>query len=74
MRSWIKTAFSRAKYAAIGAAVGAALGGVVSRNAASTGGAVGGLVGATIGETRAMAGSTYEGLKKKVGTAPVTDG
>ena len=66
MRSWIKTAFSRAKHAAIGAAIGAAFGGLLSRNAASTGGAVGGLVGATLGEARVTAGGTYTELKEKV--------
>jgi len=35
MRSRIKSAMSRAKYAAIGAAIGAAVGGLFSRNAAS---------------------------------------
>ncbi len=66
MRSQIKTAVGRAKYAAIGAAIGAALGGLLSRNAASTGGAVGGLVGATVGETRLSAEGTYADIKGKI--------
>jgi len=52
MRSRIKSAMSRAKYAAIGAAIGAAVGGLFSRNAASTGGALGGLAGATLADVR----------------------
>jgi Na+/H+ antiporter NhaC len=66
MRSWIKTAFSRSKHAAIGAALGAAVGGLLSRSAASTGGAVGGLVGAIVGETRVTAGSSFTELKETV--------
>jgi Na+/H+ antiporter NhaC len=73
MRSWIKTAFSRAKHAAIGAALGAAIGGLISRNAASTGGAIGGLLGAALGETRVSAGSSYTELKEKVRTESGTD-
>jgi len=53
MRSRIKSAMSRAKYAAIGAAIGAAVGGLFSRNAASTGGALGGLAGATLADVQA---------------------
>jgi len=52
MRARIKSAMSRAKYAAIGAAIGAAVGGLISRNAASTGGALGGLTGATLADIR----------------------
>lgn len=58
----IRTAVSRAKYAAVGAAVGAAIGGLVNRNAASTGGALGGLAGATVGEIRAGDSSLFEGV------------
>jgi len=52
MRARIKSAMSRAKYAAIGAAIGAAVGGLISRNAASTGGALGGLTGATLADPK----------------------
>jgi len=52
MKSRIKGALSRAKYAAVGAALGAAVGGLINRNAASTGGALGGLAGATIADLR----------------------
>jgi osmotically inducible lipoprotein OsmB len=65
MRSRIKTAVGRAKYAAIGAAVGAGVGGLLSRNAASTGGAVGGLAGAILGETRVSAETSFGELKKR---------
>lgn len=54
----LKSALSRAKYAAVGAALGAAVGGLISRNAASTGGALGGLAGATLADVR----SDPEGL------------
>ncbi|WP_281195692.1 hypothetical protein [Halorubrum sp. F4] len=56
----IRTAVSRAKYAAVGAAIGAAIGGLMNRNAASTGGALGGLAGATVGEIRS-GGSLLDG-------------
>ncbi|RAW45180.1 hypothetical protein DQW50_10270 [Halorubrum sp. 48-1-W] len=58
----IRTAVSRAKYAAVGAAVGAAIGGLVNRNAASTGGAIGGLTGATVGEIRAGDSRLLDGV------------
>ena len=66
MNSKIKVAFSRAKYAAIGAAVGGALGGLVSRQAASSGGALGGLVGAVVGETCAGESNVYKKVKGKI--------
>lgn len=59
----IRTAVSRAKYAAVGAAIGAAVGGLVNRNAASTGGALGGLAGATIGEVRAGSSDLFGSVR-----------
>ncbi|SMO79474.1 hypothetical protein [Halorubrum cibi] len=63
----IRTAISRAKYAAVGAALGAAIGGLVNRNAASTGGALGGLAGATIGEIRVGECDLFGGLRSEDG-------
>jgi len=66
MKSKIRMACSRAKYAAIGAAVGAGLGGLLSRNAASTGGALGGLVGATLGEISAGEWNAPKKITEKI--------
>lgn len=66
MKSKLRTALTRGKYAAVGAAIGAGLGGLVGRQTASTGGAVGGLVGALVGETCAGDTSYVADLKKKV--------
>jgi osmotically inducible lipoprotein OsmB len=63
MGNRLTVAFSRAKYAAIGAAVGAAIGGLVSRNGASTGGGLGALGGAIVGEKRVSAEQVVERVK-----------
>ncbi|WP_066414497.1 hypothetical protein [Halorubrum aethiopicum] len=69
----IRTAISRAKYAAVGAALGAAVGGLMNRNAASTGGALGGLAGATVGEIRVGECDLFDGFRPG-GGGDATDG
>ncbi|OYR56326.1 hypothetical protein [Halorubrum halodurans] len=69
----IRTAISRAKYAAVGAALGAAIGGLANRNAASTGGALGGLAGATVGEMRVGECDLLGGLRSGDGPVPTDD-
>ena len=61
----IRTAVTRAQYAAVGAALGAAVGGLFSRSAASTGGATGALIGAVVGEIRTRAADT-EGVTDRL--------
>lgn len=65
VRQTLKVAFSRARYAAIGAAIGGALGGLISRSAASSGAALGALVGAGLGETRVSAKQRIEEVREE---------
>lgn len=61
MRTRLKHAVRRAKYAVVGAALGAGVGGLFSRNAASTLAGIGALVGATVAD---KTGPTVDAIGK----------
>lgn len=63
LKTRVKRALARARYAAVGAAVGAAIGGLFGRSTASTGGATGALVGALVAEKRYSAGGWLDQIR-----------
>jgi len=73
LKTTIKLALLRARYAAIGAAIGAALGGLFGRSSASTGGATGALLGAVVAEKRHSAGGWLDQVRPADEADDVTD-